>query len=116
MTSNGSLYKSILFYFFVFFILFLIVIAICYFEAYGFEEGITNSESARIKLEIIGHLTFISRKIGDQFFTNSKIYSSLFLPFAVFIDSLICAVASKIIVYFILALKYKIKKIIGKLN
>jgi hypothetical protein len=113
MTNKGSLYKSILFYFFVFIILFSIIFVICYFEAYGFEEGITNSESARIKLEVIRRLTFVTRIIGDEFFTNSKIYSSLFLPIAVFIDSLVCAVASKMIEYFILALIYKIKKIIG---
>lgn len=78
MKDKTSFEKSLIFYFVLFFIAISILFAICYFEAYGFEEGITNSESARIKLEIIGRLTFISRKIGDEFFTNSKIYSSLF--------------------------------------
>ena len=107
MKDKTSFEKPLIFYFVLFFIIISILFAFCFFEAYGFEDGTTKTESARIKFEIMGYLTFFNRQIGDMFFSNSRIYASLFLPFSVFIDSLICSLFAKAIINLLLKIKFK---------
>ena len=107
MKDKTGFQKSLIFYFVLFFIAISILFAFCFFEAYGFEEGITKTESASTKFEIMGYLTFISRHIGDMFFSNSKIYASLFLPFSVLIDALICSLFAKTIINLFVKIKFK---------
>jgi len=62
---------------------------VCILEAYGYEEGIFNTSSAEAKHKIISYIIYTGVFIGNNYFRNSIIFSSIMIQIAIIIDGLL---------------------------
>ena len=81
--------KIFLVYFFLSVLILSLTFFVCILEAYGYDEGTLTTSSAQAKHQIIGYITYIGRYIGNNFFRNSIIFSTIIIQFAIIIDSLL---------------------------
>lgn len=81
--------KLFLVYFFLSVLILSLTFFVCILDAYGYDEGTLTTSSAQAKYKIIGYITYVGRCIGNNFFRNSIIFSSIMIQFAIIIDGLI---------------------------